>query len=258
MGFYDGGGVLSGGFCPGVLSGGFCPGGFCPGGFCPGGFCPGGGVLSGGVLSGGVRGGGLSRGVLSTGGFCPSGGFVHRGVLSIGGFCPSGGFVQRGIVRGVLSGGFCPGGFCPRILRTATKEDLQTSPAEMVFGDSPQLPGEFTSSGKTPFFPSFTQTSTTSPQHHRVDTLATPLATLARSKYVVVRVGPQHPSLQRPYQGPFKVIQTGNKTFKVLMNKGPQTISVDRLKPATHRHKHEQVGLLTSLIAGIIEHLNVH
>ena len=114
-------------------------------------------------------------------------------------------------------------------LRTATKEDLQTSPAEMVFGDSPLLPGEFASSGKTPFFPSFTQTSTTSPQHHRVDT-PTPLATLARSKYVFVRVGPQHPSLQR--QGPFKVIQTGNKTFKVLMNKGPQTISVDRLKPA--------------------------
>ena len=98
-------------------------------------------------------------------------------------------------------------------LRTATKEDLQTSPAEMVFGDSPLLPGEFASSGKTPFFPSFTQTSTTSPQHHRVDT-PTPLATLARSKYVFVRVGPQHPSLQRPYQGPFKVIQTGNKTSK--------------------------------------------
>ena len=106
-------------------------------------------------------------------------------------------------------------------LRTATKEDLQTSPAEMVFGDSPLLPGEFASSGKTPFFPSFTQTSTTSPQHHRVDT-PTPLATLARTKYVFVRVGSQHPSLQRPYQGPFKVIQTGNKTFKVLMNKGPK------------------------------------
>ena len=58
-------------------------------------------------------------------------------------------------------------------LRTATKEDLQTSPAEMVFGDSPLLPGEFASSGKTPFFPSFTQTSTTSPQktfeqHHMI------------------------------------------------------------------------------------------
>ena len=33
-------------------------------------------------------------------------------------------------------------------LRTATKEDLQTSPAEMVFGDSPLLPGEFASSGR--------------------------------------------------------------------------------------------------------------
>ena len=73
--------------------------------------------------------------------------------------------------------------------------------------------------------------SCSTPQHHRDDT-PTPLATLARSKYVFVRVGPQHPSLQRPYQGPFKVIQTGNKTFKVLMNKGPQTISVERLKPA--------------------------
>ena len=51
----------------------------------------------------------------------------------------------------------------------ATKEDLRTSPAEMVFGDSPLLPGEFASSGKTPFFPSFTQTSTTTAQHHRVD-----------------------------------------------------------------------------------------
>ena len=101
----------------------------------------------------------------------------------------------------------------------------------MVFTHSPLLPGEFAFSVKTPFFPSFTQTSTTSSQHHRVDT-PTPLATLARSKYVFVRVSPQHPSLQRPYQGPVKVIQTGNKTFKVLINKGPQTISVDRLKPA--------------------------
>ena len=47
-------------------------------------------------------------------------------------------------------------------LRTATKEDLQTSPAEMVFGDSPLLPGEFASSGKTPFFPSFTTDTNTS------------------------------------------------------------------------------------------------
>ena len=62
----------------------------------------------------------------------------------------------------------------------------QTSPAEMVFGDIPLLPGDFAFSGKTPFFPSFSQASPTSPQLHRVDT-PTPLATLARSKYVFVR-----------------------------------------------------------------------
>ena len=116
-------------------------------------------------------------------------------------------------------------------LLTATKEDLQTSHAEMVFGDSPLLPGDIASSGKTPFFPSFSQASHTSPHHHRVET-PTPLAILARSKYVFVRVDPQHPSLQRPYQGPFKLIQMGNKTFKALMDKGPHTISVDRLKLA--------------------------
>ena len=87
-------------------------------------------------------------------------------------------------------------------LRTATKEDLQTSPAEMVFGDSPLLPGEFASSGKTPFFPSFTQTSTTSPQHHRVDT-PTPLATLARSICVCACRSPTSitaETLSRPLQ----------------------------------------------------------
>ena len=103
----------------------------------------------------------------------------------------------------------------------------------MVFGDSPLLSGDFASSGKTPFFSSFSQSSPTSPHHHRVET-PTPLAILARSKYVFVHPSSLHPSLQRPYQGPLNVIQMGNKTFKfkALMNKGPQTVSIDRLKLA--------------------------
>ena len=53
---------------------------------------------------------------------------------------------------------------------------------------------------------------------------------------------------------------TCNKTFKVLMNNAhKQLVLIDsNLQRFHHRHKHEQVGLLTSLIAGIIEHLNVH
>ena len=100
----------------------------------------------------------------------------------------------------------------------ATKEDLQTSPDGMVFGDNPLLPDDFASSGKAPFCSSFSQASTTSPQHHRIDN-PTPLLAFARIKYVFVRVGPQHPSQQKSDQSSFKVIQPGNKTFKVLMNK---------------------------------------
>ena len=114
MVFWEGGGVLPGGFCPGgFVREGFVLGGFVRGEVCSEGFCPGG--LSGGVLSGG----------LCPGGFCPRGfvrGVLSRWVLSTGGFCPSGGFVQRGIVREVLSRGFCP-----RIQKSEREADYSDS-----------------------------------------------------------------------------------------------------------------------------------
>ena len=122
------GGFVRGGFVRWGLSGGFCQGGFCPGGFCPGRFCPGGfvrGVLSGGFCPGFF----LSSGVLSTGGVCPSGGFVQRGfvrgvlskgVLSTVGVCPRGSFVYRW----VLSSGVLSGGFCSRIVHSTITQAL--------------------------------------------------------------------------------------------------------------------------------------
>ena len=38
--------------------------------------------------------------------------------------------------------------------------------------------------------------------------------------------------LQRPYDGPFKVIKTGEKVFKILIGDREDTITEDRLKPA--------------------------
>ena len=38
--------------------------------------------------------------------------------------------------------------------------------------------------------------------------------------------------LQHPYEGPFKVIQPGLKTFQEDVGGRSETISVDRLKPA--------------------------
>ena len=112
-------------------------------------------------------------------------------------------------------------------------------PHQMTFGDSPLLPDDFSSSEKAPFCPSFSQTSTSSTKHHRINN-PTPLPAFARSKYVFVHVGPQHPSLQKSNQSSFKVIQPGNKTFKVLMNKGSQTVCVDSRNLRTFLHRHEQ------------------
>ena len=38
--------------------------------------------------------------------------------------------------------------------------------------------------------------------------------------------------LQQPYMGPFRVIQHGEKYFKIDYGGKPESISVDRLKPA--------------------------
>ena len=37
--------------------------------------------------------------------------------------------------------------------------------------------------------------------------------------------------LQPPYDGPFPVLESGDKVFKILRNGLPYTVSVDRLKP---------------------------
>ena len=38
--------------------------------------------------------------------------------------------------------------------------------------------------------------------------------------------------LQRPYNGPYKVLETGDKFFKILVNGKTEVISIDRLKAA--------------------------
>jgi len=114
--------------------------------------------------------------------------------------------------------------------RTAPKDDLKASPAELVFGDSLLLPGDFAANGTAPSFLQPHMLPLTPRRHGSA--AQTPLTDLLKSTYVFVRVGPQHPSLERPYQGPFKVLEPGPKSFKVLIGSSPQTISVDRLKAA--------------------------
>ncbi len=78
-----------------------------------------------------------------------------------------------------------------------------------------------------------------SPVHHLVPTRTshhgTPTAfiprTLMRSKYVFIRRDARRGSLQRLYNGPFKVLESGTKTFRLEVNGRSEQVFMDRLKP---------------------------
>ena len=57
-------------------------------------------------------------------------------------------------------------------------------------------------------------------------------AVLRSAEYVFVRHGARRAPLTRPYDGPFRVIERGEKFFKVKVGTKEQVITVDRLKPA--------------------------
>ena len=67
--------------------------------------------------------------------------------------------------------------------------------------------------------------------HHNTTKVSLP-PSLATSPYVFVRIGGTQEPLQRPYEGPFRVIEHGAKTFKLEKGKRTEIVLVDRLKPA--------------------------
>ena len=125
-------------------------------------------------------------------------------------------------------------------IRTAPKEDLQASSAELVYGQPLRVPGDFVPSTTTPW-------SATLQRSSLLDTakLFAPLPTschgspnshvpsgLQSAGYVFIRVDGHRGPLRPPYEGPFRVVETGDKHFVVDIGGKPECISVDRLKPA--------------------------
>ena len=55
---------------------------------------------------------------------------------------------------------------------------------------------------------------------------------MRKATYVFVRHGARRTPLARPYDGPFRVLERGEKFFRVLAGTKEQVITVDRLKPA--------------------------
>lgn len=125
-------------------------------------------------------------------------------------------------------------------LRTTVKEDIGASPAEMVYGSAISIPGEF--------LPATVSTTSeaehiqqlrdivgnlkpTPTSHHQPNQLSPTPGTLT-AEYVFLRRDMHRGPLVRPYDGPFKVINHGEKLVKIQVGNRTETVSIDRCKPA--------------------------
>ena len=125
-------------------------------------------------------------------------------------------------------------------IRTVPREDLGCSSAELVYGAPLSVQGDFISSHSTCSDSKFQlqrlrdQVRSLAPiptSQHGVVPGSVP-RDLQQAKFVFIRRDAHRTPFQRPYEGPYKVIQPGFKTFKIDRGGRPETVTVDRLKPA--------------------------
>ena len=125
-------------------------------------------------------------------------------------------------------------------LRTAPKEDLDASSAELVYGEPLTVPGEFLGAPTTPWSAN-TQRAQLASWAERLAPVPTSRHAqhsqyipkdLSDARYVFIRRDGQRHSLKPLYDGPYKVINPGEKTFVIQVGTRSETISIDRLKPA--------------------------
>ena len=124
-------------------------------------------------------------------------------------------------------------------LRTMPKEDLGTSPAELVFVSPLAVPGEFVGHGQGEPVPELlrrlrdnvAELRPVPPMHHISPTTSI-LPSLSSAKFVFIRHDSHKSPLQPPYIGPFRVLATGDKSFTIQVGHREETISIDRLKVA--------------------------
>ena len=128
-------------------------------------------------------------------------------------------------------------------IRSAFKEDIKATSAELVYGEPLRLPGEFLSKP--------TQNEVIDPSHFldRLRKCISRLRPIPASRhsqpgsfvfkellnncsYVFLRIGPIRRSLQQPYKGPYEVTSRDEKNVSLKINNQIIKVSIDRVKPA--------------------------
>lgn len=128
-------------------------------------------------------------------------------------------------------------------LRTTYKSDIGSSVAELVYGETLRLPGEFVDADKiekaTQDQPEFLRrlrehiSKIRPPQASRHGTPPSFVhQDLEHCTHVMLRTEGVKPPLQAPYSGPYEVIQRHKQTMNILINGKATTVSINRVKPA--------------------------
>lgn len=123
-------------------------------------------------------------------------------------------------------------------LRTAIRGE--TSPAEMTYGTTLQIPGDFVEKapieGRTNDFVTNLrekmQSIVKKPASCHASRRTFVSTDLKNCKYVFVRHGQPIKKLESPYNGPYKVLSRSEKFFKLDVKGKEITTSIDRIKPA--------------------------
>ncbi|XP_015121462.1 uncharacterized protein LOC107044182 [Diachasma alloeum] len=126
-------------------------------------------------------------------------------------------------------------------LRTCIKEDLNASPAQLLYGTELRIPGEFFVSEELPADPNFflekfrehiRKVRPSSTAHH-IKSGCFLQKNLYTSTHVFVRIDAIRKPLEPPYSGPHRVVKRiDDRKFVIDLNGTEKSISVDRLKPA--------------------------
>ncbi|CAH8653370.1 unnamed protein product [Schistosoma intercalatum] len=131
-------------------------------------------------------------------------------------------------------------------IRTSVKTDAQCSAAELVFGTTLRLPGEFinlnTNSQKLNLGNYVDQLrdhmSKLKPINTREQSRAVYVPKdLSNCTHVWIRCDKIKAPLSPPFEGPFKVVSRKSKYFVIEKHGNIDTVSIDRLKPAYLDHE---------------------
>ena len=137
-------------------------------------------------------------------------------------------------------------------LRSTYKEDLNATPAELVFGTTLRIPGEFFDEQP----PTKTQSQTvidlrnamrdlrptTTAWHSSTKTFVH--GDLQTATHVFLRDDSIRPSLTHPYNGPFEVLERTPKYYRLRLPNRESNITIDRLKPAFMPRDKEETNII--------------